>query len=139
MASVIREVMTPEPRTLDASATAEAAAGVMRDEDVGAVIVVEDDRVRGIVTDRDLAVRVIADGKNPSRVKLADIGSAEVVSLSPDDSVDEAVRLMREHALRRLPVVENGRAVGIVSMGDLAINRDPGSALAEVSDAPPNR
>jgi CBS domain-containing protein len=139
MASVIREVMTPNPRTLDFTATAEAAAGLMRDEDVGAVIIVEDDHVRGVVTDRDLVVRVMAEGKNPSRVKQADICSADVVTVSPDDSIDTAVQLMRERALRRLPVVENGRAVGIVSIGDLAQYRDPKSALADVSAARPNR
>jgi CBS domain-containing protein len=139
MTSVIRDVMTPNPRTLDSTATAEAAAGLMRDEDVGAVIVVEDDRVLGVVTDRDLVVRVMAAGKNPSRVKQADICSSDVVTVSPDDSIDTAVRLMRDRALRRLPVVENGRAVGIVSIGDLAQARDPDSALADVSAAPANR
>jgi len=139
MTNLIREVMTPNPRTLDATATAEAASSVMRDEDVGAVIVAEDDQARGLVTDRDLVVRVMAEGRNPSRVKLADICSADVVTVSPDDSIDKAVGLMRERALRRLPVVENGRPVGIVSMGDLAQNRDPKSALADVSAAPPNR
>jgi len=139
MATVIREVMTPNPRTLDASATAEAAASVMRDEDIGAVVVIENDRVRGLVTDRDLVVRVMAEGKNPSRVKQADICSAEVVTVSPDDPIDKAVELMRQRALRRLPVVEDGRPVGIVSMGALAQERDPKSALADVSAAPPNR
>jgi CBS domain-containing protein len=139
MATVIREIMTPNPHTLDANTTVEDAARAMRDEDIGDVIVVDSDRMCGIVTDRDIVVRAIAEGKQPSTVKLADICSADVTSVSPDDPIDKAVSSMRERALRRLPVVENGRPVGIVSMGDLAQDRDPESALADVSAAPPNQ
>jgi signal-transduction protein with cAMP-binding, CBS, and nucleotidyltransferase domain len=139
MATLIREVMTPNPRTLEASATVEDAARAMKDDDIGDVIVVENDRMCGIVTDRDIAVRVVAEGKSPSSVRLSDICSADVTAVSPDGPIDEAVRLMRERAVRRVPVVQDGRPVGIVSMGDLAQNRDPQSALSDVSAAPPNR
>ncbi len=138
MATRIREVMTPNPRVLDADDTVQEAARLMRDEDIGDVVVVDGDRLRGIVTDRDIVIRAIADGKSAKSVKLGDVCSAEVVTLSPDDPIDEAVRLMCEHAVRRLPVVDGGRPTGIVSMGDLAQDRDPESVLAEVSAAPPN-
>jgi CBS domain-containing protein len=111
----------------------------MRDNDIGDVLVVRNGKLHGIVTDRDLVVRVVAAGLDPERTNLDDICSAQVVVLAPDDSVNDAIHLMREHALRRLPVVgDDGKPLGIVSMGDLAVLRDPESALADVSAAPPN-
>jgi CBS domain-containing protein len=139
MATTIREVMAPDPVCLPATATAAAAAGAMRDADIGNVIVQEDGRLAGIVTDRDIAVRVVAEGRDPNGVTLKQICSGNVVSLSPEDSVEDAVRLMRERALRRLPVIDRGHPIGIVSLGDLAIERDPQSALASISGASPNK
>jgi CBS domain-containing protein len=138
MAQSIREVMTPTPVACAATATVAEAARFMRDGDVGDVLVERDGAVCGIVTDRDLVVRAIADGRDPNEVTLAEVCSAELTALSPTDSVEDAIRLMREKALRRLPVLDDGTAVGIVSIGDLAEERDPDSALADISAAPPN-
>jgi CBS domain-containing protein len=111
----------------------------MRDGNIGDIIVLEEGSVSGIVTDRDIVVRVIADGRDPGQVPLRDICSTDLTLLSPTDKVSDAVRLMRERAIRRLPVVQEGRPVGVVSIGDLAMERDERSALADISAAPPNQ
>ncbi len=139
MASFVRDVMTTDPRTLDGDASATEAARLMQQYDIGDVIVLDGATIRGIVTDRDIVVRAVAQGKEPALVRLASICSDDVTSVTPDDSIDTAVALMRERALRRIPVVEDGRPVGIVTMGDVALLRDPTSTLGEVSAAPPNR
>jgi CBS domain-containing protein len=135
----IREVMTPDPVALPASAPLKEAAHQMKQRDIGDVIVLDDSKVCGVVTDRDIVVRALAEDRNPKTTKLADICSRELVSLGPDDSVEDAIRLMRDRAVRRLPVVDKGKPVGIVSLGDLALERDADSALAEISGAPGNR
>jgi CBS domain-containing protein len=114
------------------------AARVMRDSDIGDVIVIEGGSVCGIVTDRDIVVRGIASGKDPATTRLGEICSKDVTTMSSDTPVEEAVRLMRDRAIRRLPVVDGDRPVGVVSLGDLAVERDPSSALADISEAPPN-
>lgn len=136
----ISDVMTPNPRTLAATDTLVAAAKVMRDDDIGDVIITRDgEGIIGIVTDRDLVIRAVADGLPIEDTQLGEIASSEIVTVAPDDDVDEAVALMRDKALRRLPVCkEDGTVVGIVSIGDLAEERDPDSALGEISSAPPN-
>jgi CBS domain-containing protein len=135
----IREVMTPEPVTLPADSPLNEAARQMKAHDIGDVIVLEDSTVCGVVTDRDIVVRALAEDRDPSTTQLADICSREVVTLTPTDWVEDAIRLMREHAIRRLPIVEAGKPVGIVSIGDLAVERDSDSALADISVAPPNK
>lgn len=139
MARMIRDVMTKKPRMLGAKATMAEAARIMREDDIGGVMVEENGKICGIVTDRDLVVRGLAAGKNPDSTPLKEVCSSQVVTLKPDDSVDEAVRLMRERAIRRVPVMENGNMVGIVSLGDLAIERDERSVLGQMSAAPPNK
>jgi CBS domain-containing protein len=139
MAQSVREVMTANPIALPATSSVVDAARTMRDSNIGDVIVVDNGRICGIVTDRDITIRGVAEGRDISQLKLADICSREITTLSPTDSVDDAVRLMREKAIRRLPVVEGGKPVGIVSLGDLAVERDPHSALGDISAAPPNR
>jgi CBS domain-containing protein len=139
MAQSIRDVMTANPITLQATSSVVDAARTMRDSNIGNVIVVDNGRICGIVTDRDITVRGVAEGRDVSSLKLRDICSQEITTLSPTDSVDDAVRLMREKAIRRLPVVEGGKPVGIVSLGDLAVEKDPHSALGNISAAPPNR
>ena len=136
--SVIEEVMTLDPVTVDAAETIACVARKMRDEDIGDVVVMADGRVCGIVTDRDVVVRGLAEGRDAIATKVADICSREVVTVSPGDSIDKAVELMREHSIRRLPVLASGKPVGIVSIGDLAQDRDPESALADISAAAPN-
>ncbi|SEL82537.1 CBS domain-containing protein [Nonomuraea pusilla] len=138
MARTVADVMTRQPATVECDQPVSAAAALMRDKDTGAVIVNEGGRMMGILTDRDIAVRVIADGRGPD-TPVREACSAYVEAVCPDTSIEQAVRLMRSHAVRRLPVLEDGRTVGIVSLGDLAIERDPGSALADISAAEGNR
>jgi CBS domain-containing protein len=138
MTQHIRELMTPNPVTLPGTASVHEAACAMRDQDIGDVVVIEHKQVCGIVTDRDIVVRTIAEAQDPATMKLGDICSHSLLTVKPTDSVEHAVRLMRTHAIRRLPVVDGGKAVGIVSLGDLAVERDPDSALGEISAAPPN-
>ena len=138
MAKSVKDAMTTKPASLPASATVADAARQMRELDIGDVLVEQDGRLAGIVTDRDIVVRAIAEGRDVTS-KLGDIVSSEVVCITTAESADDAIRLMRERALRRVPVVENGRPVGIVSLGDLAEERDPRSVLGEISSAPPNR
>lgn len=138
MKQSIREVMTKDPITLDSGSTIVEAARAMRDSDVGNVIVLENGKICGIVTDRDIAVRAVAEGKDAQGTKLGDICSRDLTTISPDDSVEDATRIMREKAIRRLPVVENDQAVGIVSLGDLSEDGDAGRTLEGISEAPPN-
>ncbi|MFJ8629086.1 CBS domain-containing protein [Kitasatospora sp. NPDC093550] len=139
MTQKIRDVMTPGPVTVPRLASVRDTARWMRDAAVGDVLVAgEDDRVYGLVTDRDPVVRVLADGRHPDSTRVGDVCSTELVGVAPDDAIGDAVDLMRRHALRRLPVLDDGRAVGVVSLGDLAMDRDPGSALADISAAAPD-
>ena len=138
MAQSIRDVMTKDPITLSADQPVIEAARCMRDRDIGDVIITEGDRAAGILTDRDIAVRVIAEGRDPKKAKLGEVASMNPATIAPDDSVDNAIRMMRKHNIRRLPVVENNRPVGVVTIGDLAIDRDRQSALADISAAAPN-
>ena len=139
MAQSIRDVMTANPISMPAAASVADAARAMRDAHIGDVIVLDDGRICGIATDRDIVVRAVAEGRDPFTTKVADICSQELTTLSPTDSVDDAVYLMREKAIRRLPVVEGGKPIGIVSIGDLAKSLDAHSALGYISAAPPNR
>jgi CBS domain-containing protein len=134
----IHDVMTPHPVTLPGTASVQEAARTMREQAIGDVIVMENRQVCGIVTDRDIVVRTVAEARDPATTTLADICSHVLTTVSPEDSLEQAVHLMRAKAIRRLPVVEDGRAVGMVSLGDLAVAREPDSALGEISAAPPN-
>ena len=137
----IREVMTPSPRTVTPNTSLAAAARVMADDDIGDVLVAESktERLVGIVTDRDIAIRAVAESRDPDTTKVKDVVSSEVVSAAPRDTVQETLELMKGLNVRRLPVVEGGRAVGVVSLGDLSVETDVGSALADISTAPPDR
>ncbi len=139
MAQTIREIMTKDPVCVSASAPVTEAASEMKSENIGDVIVLDDDRqICGIVTDRDITIRVVAEGRDVSSVKVGDICSRDIQTLAPDDDVSKAVEIMRDRAVRRLPIVENGQPVGIVSIGDLAVERDQQSALADISASKPN-
>ncbi len=138
MSQTIQEVMTPDPVALPANAPLSEAARQMKQRDIGDVIVLDNDKVCGVVTDRDIVVRAVAEDRDPAATTLGEICSRDLVTLTPTSSVDDAVRLMRERAIRRLPVVDDGRPVGIVSIGDLAVERDAESALAQISAAPGN-
>ncbi|GAA3658935.1 CBS domain-containing protein [Nonomuraea antimicrobica] len=138
MAKTVADVMTSHPATVEADDPVSVAATLMRDHDTGAIIVNDNGRLMGIVTDRDITVRVVADERGPD-TPVREACSPSVEAIGPDTSIEQAVRLMRTHAVRRLPVVEDGRAVGVVSLGDLALERDPNSALADISAAEANR
>ena len=120
----IRDVMTPSPRTVESSAPVQEAAKIMRDEDVGAIPIVENGSLVGIVTDRDIALNVVAEGKDGS-TPVSQIAAGDVVTIDPDQSLDEALRLMAQHQVRRLPVVEeDGKPVGIIAQADIARQAD---------------
>ncbi|HEY7141539.1 MAG TPA: CBS domain-containing protein [Methylomirabilota bacterium] len=139
MARYLRDIMTQRPVTLQTTDTVTAAARSMRDGNIGDVVVLEEDRIQGILTDRDIVVRALAEGLDPARTTVGEICSRELTTLSPEDPIGDAEKIMRDRAIRRLPVVEGGHPVGIVSLGDLAVERNPESALGGISAAPPNR
>ncbi|MEY9490583.1 CBS domain-containing protein [Streptomyces calvus] len=134
----VRDIMTGAPVTVGPYTSVAEVARVMRDRDLGSVLVTDGDRLRGLVTDRDLVVRAVARGGDPEETTVADACSEDLVTVGPDDELDRAVQLMREHAVRRVPVVEDGHPVGILSLGDAAMERDPDSALGDISVARPN-
>ncbi|MBE4734628.1 MULTISPECIES: CBS domain-containing protein [Streptomyces] len=140
MTQHVSELMTSAPVTVEPQTSVATVARMMRDEDIGAVLVTEGDRLRGLVSDRDLVVRTLAEGGDPGRTTVAEACSDDLVTVGPDDDVRHAVELMREHSVRRMPVVDaEQHAVGIVSLGDLAIERDPESALGDISSTKPNK
>ena len=123
MAKSIRNAMTSNPCSIDAGKSVAYAAKMMRDEDVGIAPIVEGDRLVGTVTDRDIAIRVVAEGKSPESITVGEIASRELVTVDPQQDLDEALRLMARHQIRRLPVVEeDGKLVGIVAQADIARN-----------------
>jgi CBS domain-containing protein len=129
--------MTPAPTTVDVSDSVQVAARAMATEDVGAVIVQSESKVVGIVTDRDLVVRGLAEGLGLDAT-IKQVASEQLVTVGPSDPVETAVEVMRSAAVRRVPVMDGDVAVGIVSIGDLAVERDPSSALADISEEKPN-
>jgi len=133
----VRDLMTPGAIGVDYYQSIAEAARAMRDWGVGAVLVTKDEVVHGLVTDRDLVVRAVAESKAPDE-PVGPLSSGDLVGVDADDDAEVAMRLMREHAVRRLPVVDRGQIAGMVSLGDLALEADPASALAHVSQAWPN-
>ncbi len=136
MAQSIRELMTENPRTAQPDQPIAEVAKIMRDEDTGVVPVVEGERLTGMITDRDITIRVVAEGKDPQSTKVRDVASSDLVTVDPQQNLDEALRLMAQHQVRRLPVVEeDGRLVGVVAQADVA-RADPeraGEAVREIS------
>jgi CBS domain-containing protein len=126
-----------DPVTVEASATAEEAAKLMDQNDIGNVLVVENGEVQGIVTDRDIVVRIVAKGNGPD-ASVREACTTDLETISSDTSIDEAVQKMEQGNVRRLPVVDDGKPVGVISLGDLAQARDQDSALADISAASPN-
>jgi CBS domain-containing protein len=120
MGKSVKDAMTPEVKTATPSLSLTDAAKLMKQEDVGSVPVVDGERLIGMLTDRDIVVRGIADGGDPHAVTAADIASRDIVTVRPDDDLDEALRLMAQHQVRRLPVVDDGRLVGVVAQADVA-------------------
>lgn len=138
MGQQVKELMTERPVTLDRDASLAEAARLMRDRGIGDVIVVDGEDAEGIVTDRDIVIRGVAEGADPETTRLGQVVSPELVSVAPDDPVERAVQLMRERAVRRLPVLEGGKPVGVLSLGDLAVAREGDSVLADISEEPPD-
>jgi CBS domain-containing protein len=139
MAQTIRELMSDGPIGMPKSATIAEAARRMRDENIGDVLVMDGEQMCGVVTDRDIVVRAVALDCDPDATTVDDICSHDLVTVHPQSDVSDAVELMRERAVRRLPVVEDGHAIGMITIGDLAIERDSSTALADISAARPNR
>ncbi|GAB3185320.1 CBS domain-containing protein [Micromonospora palomenae] len=123
---------------MDGNDTLTAAAQEMRDSAIGDVVVTAGDDVVGIVTDRDITVRAVAENMDPNTTRLNQVTSKDVVTVSQYDDAVAAADLMRTYAVRRLPVIDDGKLVGLVSMGDLAVEREPQSVLADISADEPN-
>jgi CBS domain-containing protein len=147
MTRKMRDIMSTVPVCMAPGESVAAAAEAMKRHGIGAVLVVTDGNLSGLVTDgnlsglvtdRDITVRVLAENRDPVTTRVGDICSRELAVLGPDDDVEQATRLVRERAVRRIPILQDGTPVGVVSIGDLALEKDPGSALSEVSAAPPN-
>ncbi len=130
--------MTENPRTVGKGESVVEAAKVMRSEDAGVVPIVDGDRLVGVVTDRDIAIRVVAEGKDVTSTTVDEIASEHLVTIDPQQDLDEALRLMASHQVRRLPVVEeDGRLVGIVAQADVARHADSsrtGEVVGEISE-----
>jgi len=138
-ALTVKDLMTTDVTTLPAQTPLREAAQVMRTRDIGDVVVAEGEKLIGLVTDRDIVVRAIADGADPATTVVGSIVSTELVTVRPEDSAADAARLMRDRAVRRVLVVEEaGGLAGILSIGDLAADIDPDSVLGGISTAEPN-
>jgi CBS domain-containing protein len=132
----IQELMTVKPRTVKTGDSIVDAAKLMRGEDAGIAPIVDGDRLVGVVTDRDIAIRVVAEGKDPSTTKVEEIASRNLVTVEPGQDLDDALRLMAQHQVRRLPVVDDGKLVGIVAQADVAKHADAkrtGKVVEEIS------
>ena len=136
--SKVHDVMTAEPIVLQRDQPIADAAQAMRDHAVGSVLVVDGDTLCGLVTDRDIVVRAVADSASPGS-PVGDVCSPDLIAIDAGDNVLDAARVMQANAVRRLPVMAGGRIVGMVSIGDLALTQDDASALADISAARPNQ
>lgn len=134
----VRDIMTVDVKAAEPDTSLEELSCMMRDEDVGSIPVLEDGELRGIITDRDIVVRCIAEGSDPCKIMAEDIISEDLETIDPDADVQEAARLMSEHQIRRLPVVEDGRLLGMVSLGDIAVKHEnervSGQVLEDISE-----
>ena len=135
MAQSIREAMSSNPRSVQPTTTVAEAAKLLKSEDVGSLPIVEGERLVGMVTDRDIVIRAIAEGKDPQSTQVSEIASSDLVTIDPQQDLDEALRLMARHQVRRLPVVEeDGRLVGILAQADVAIEADAAKTGEVVQD-----
>ena len=137
MPKTVSEAMTSNPCSIDTTKSVAYAAKMMRDEDVGVAPIVEGQKLVGVLTDRDVAVRVVAEGRDPESTTVVEVASKEVVTVDPQQDLDEALRLMAKHQVRRLPVVEeDGRLVGVLAQADVAREGDDartGQVVEEIS------
>src|SRR5436305_10486201 len=137
-AMTVKQIMTRDPVRLQVDTSLKEAAKVMRDMDIGDVVVVDSDRLVGVVTDRDIVVRAVAEGIGPADTTLGSVVSRDLVTITPEGTAHDAALLMRDRAVRRLLVCDEDGLVGIVSIGDLAVDIDPESVLGGISSAAPN-
>ncbi len=135
MAKIVRDAMTEEPHSIGASASVVEAARLMREGHIGSLPVTEDERLVGMITDRDITTRVVAESAAPETTSVGEVYSRDLISVEPDHDLDEALELMARHQVRRLPVVENGRLVGVVAQADIALkdNERTGELVGAIS------
>jgi CBS domain-containing protein len=124
MTNSVRDAMTEDPRSIGKSVSVVEAARLMREQDIGSLPITDDDQLIGMITDRDITTRVVAEAADPKITSVEDVYSRDLISVEPDNDLDEALRLMARHQVRRLPVVENGRLVGIVAQADIALRQN---------------
>ena len=137
MAKSVRDVMTPAVRAVSPAQSLVEAAEVMKGEDVGSVPVVEEGRLAGILTDRDIVTRAVAERRDPQTVRVDEVASPQPVTVEPEQDLDEALALMARHQVRRLPVVEEGRLVGMLAQADVALEakeKKVGETVEEISE-----
>jgi CBS domain-containing protein len=133
----VRDTMTGSPRSIDASTSVVEAAQLMREGHIGSLPITADEQLVGMITDRDIAMRVVAEAADHTNTSVGDVSSRDLVTVEPDEDLDEALQLMARHQVRRLPVVENGRLVGIVAQADIALSENEKTAkLVEAISAP---
>ncbi len=117
----VRDAMTEDPRSIGASASIVEAAQLMREKDIGSLPITDDEKLVGMITDRDITTRVVAEAADPKMMSVGVVSSRDLISVEPDNDLEDALRLMARHQVRRLPVVEDGRLVGIVAQADIAL------------------
>jgi CBS domain-containing protein len=134
----VRDAMTEDPRSIGKSVSVVEAARLMREQDIGSLPITDDEKLVGMITDRDITMRVVAEAADPKMTSVEDVYSRDLISVEPDKDLEEALRLMARHQVRRLPVVENGRLVGIVAQADIALreNEMKTGELVEAISAP---
>ena len=140
MAKVARDIMTSDPTWIDANETVDKAARQLAQEDIGALPICENGKLTGVITDRDIVVKVIAEGQDPATIRVGDLAQGEAVTIGADDSIDELVRTMREHDVRRLPVIDGTDLVGVVAQADVAVELGDraGELVADISASSSN-
>jgi CBS domain-containing protein len=138
MAKSVRDAMTEDPRSIGPSVSVVEAARLMREGDIGSLPITDDEQLVGMITDRDITTRVVAEAADPKMTPVGDVYSRDLISVAPDKDLEEALQLMARHQVRRLPVVENGRLVGIVALADIALgeNEKRTGELVEAISAP---
>jgi CBS domain-containing protein len=138
MAKSVRDAMTGDPRSIGATASVVEAARLMREQDIGSLPITDDEKLVGMITDRDITMRVVAEAADLKATSVGDVYSRDLVSVEPDKDLQEALQLMARHQVRRLPVVENDRLVGIVAQADIALreNETKTGELVEAISAP---
>ena len=138
MANSVRDAMTADPRSIGKSVSVVEAARLMREQDIGSLPITDDEQLVGMITDRDITMRVVAEAADPNATSVEDVYSRDLISVAPDNDLEEALGLMARHQVRRLPVVEDGRLVGIVAQADIALsaNETKTGELVEAISAP---